>query len=61
MGFMPIVYCEHCGMPLDVWQESGERFCSDDCREAYAEEEADAPFSSSIDKAKEKPDVAIGR
>ena len=35
MSYEPIVYCRECGEPLDVYQPYEERFCCEECEQAY--------------------------
>ncbi len=38
MGCPVPVYCRHCEEPLDVYQAFEDRFCSDDCKSEYENE-----------------------
>ena len=37
MGYRPTVYCRHCSEPLDVYEPSETRFCSEECAVAEIE------------------------
>lgn len=48
MGCPVPVHCRHCNEPLDVYLPFEERFCSEDCADAYLDPRDPDPSRSGI-------------